>query len=260
VSIETRKQKGESYSTYAGFFRRYELYYVVADERDVIRVRTTYRQPQEDVYIYRVRAPQRNIRRSFLDYIRAINDMHSRPRFYNTLTTNCTTSILMHTRMNPESPPMSWKVLLSGYVPDYLYELGRIDTAKPFANLEKLSRVNERASGPTLRAAHTALFPHLNAEGVRGADLAKKLGVTKQAVSQLVTELEEWGVVDQIADPQDGRAKLVRFTKKGEQGMLHGLAVLGEIETELTNKIGKRRMQDLHTALLAVEAALSEER
>jgi hypothetical protein len=140
-----RKEKGASYSALAGFFRRYELYYVVADERDVIRVRTTYRQPQEDVYIYRVRAPQRNIRRIFLDYIQAINDMHERPRFYNTLTTNCTTSILMHTRINPESPPMSWKVLLSGYVPDYLYGLGRIDTANPFADLEKLSRVNERA-------------------------------------------------------------------------------------------------------------------
>jgi hypothetical protein len=145
VSIETRKEKGESYSTLAGFFRQYELYYVVADERDVIRVRTTYRQPQEDVYIYRIRAPQINIQRSFLDYIRAMNDLYVHPRFYNTLTTNCTTTILMHTRMNPESPPMSWKILLSGYVPDYLYELGRIDTAKPFADLEKLSRVNERA-------------------------------------------------------------------------------------------------------------------
>jgi hypothetical protein len=145
ISIETRKAKGESYSTLAGFFRRYELYYVVADERDVIRVRTTYRQPQEDVYIYRSRTSQKNIRRSFLDYIQAMNDLCERPRFYNTLTTNCTTSILMHARINPDSPPMSWKVLLSGYVPDYLYELGRIDTTKPFAELEKLSRVNERA-------------------------------------------------------------------------------------------------------------------
>ena len=145
ISIETRKEKGESYSTLAGFFRQYELYYVVADERDVIGVRTTYRQPQEDVYIYRVRAPLRNIRRVFLDYIDRINDMRIHPRFYNTLTTNCTTSILMHTRMNPESPPMSWKLLLSGYVPNYLYDLGRIDTAKPFAELEKLCRVNERA-------------------------------------------------------------------------------------------------------------------
>ena len=145
VSVETRKEKGESYSTLAGFFRQYELYYVVADERDVIRVRTTYRQPQEDVYIYRVRVRQNTIRLIFLDYIRAMNNLYERPRFYNTLTTNCTTTILMHTRMNPESPPMSWKILLSGYVPDYLYELGRIDTAKPFADLEKLSRVNERA-------------------------------------------------------------------------------------------------------------------
>jgi DNA-binding MarR family transcriptional regulator len=127
-------------------------------------------------------------------------------------------------------------------------------------NEQAIERVNRRATvSPPLRAAHTALFPHLNADGVRGADLAKKLGVTKQAVSQLVTELEEWGVVEQIADPQDGRAKLVRFTKKGEQALLHGLAVLGELETELSDKIGKRRMQELHTALLALEKALSEE-
>jgi hypothetical protein len=145
MSIETRKEKGESYSTLDGFFRQYELYYVVADERDVIGVRTTYRQPQEDVYVYRLRAPQRNIRRSFLDYIQKINDLRVHPRFYNTLTTNCTTTILMHTRINPESPPLSWKILLSGYVPEYLYQLGRIDTAKPFADLKKLSRVNERA-------------------------------------------------------------------------------------------------------------------
>jgi hypothetical protein len=74
-----------------------------------------------------------------------MNDMHKRARFYNTLTTNCTTSILMHTRMNPESPPISWKILLSGYVPDYLYGLGRIDTTKSFTELEKLSHVNARA-------------------------------------------------------------------------------------------------------------------
>ena len=145
VSIETRKEKGEDYSTLAGFFRQYELYYVVADERDVIRVRTTYRQPQEDVYIYRTRAPVKNIRRIFLDYLQTMNDMHKRAQFYNTLTTNCTTSILTHTRMNLETPPMSWKVLLSGYVPEYLYDLGRIDTSMPFPELEKISHVNAKA-------------------------------------------------------------------------------------------------------------------
>jgi Domain of unknown function (DUF4105) len=145
VSIETRKERGESYSTLAGFFRQYELYYVVADERDVVRLRTNYRQPQEDVYVYRVKGPLKNLRKVFLAYIKAMNDLREHPSYYNTLTTNCTTSILMHTRMNPESPPMSWKILLSGYVPDYLYELGRLDTTRPFLELEKISHVNARA-------------------------------------------------------------------------------------------------------------------
>jgi len=153
VSIETRKEKGESYSTLAGFFRQYEIYYVVADERDVIRVRTTYRQPQEDVYVYRTSAPLKNIRRIFLDYIKTINELHERPAYYNTLTTNCTTSVLFHTRMNPESPPLSWKVLLSGYVPDYLYELGRRDNTKPFVELERISRVNQRSHAAGADAA-----------------------------------------------------------------------------------------------------------
>ena len=145
VSIETRKEKGENYSTLAGFFRQYELYYVVADERDAVRVRTTYRQPQEDVYVYRTNAPIKNIRRIFLDYIKTMNELRDRPSYYNTLTTNCTTSVMFHTRMNQESPPMSWKVLLSGYVPDYLYELGRLDKTRSFVELERISRVNERA-------------------------------------------------------------------------------------------------------------------
>ncbi|MDF3068525.1 MAG: hypothetical protein K0R38_4126 [Polyangiaceae bacterium] len=127
-------------------------------------------------------------------------------------------------------------------------------------NERAIERVNrESGPNPPLRASHTALFPHLTAEGVRGADLAKKLGVTKQAVSQLVAELEYWGVVEQVEDPKDGRAKLVRFTPKGEQGLLQGLAVLGALESELSDKIGKRRMQELHTALLALEKALLED-
>lgn len=145
ISIETRKEKGEAYSTLAGFFRQYELYYVVADERDVIRVRTNYRNPQEQVYIYRVKGSVKNLRRVFLGYMRSINKLRDQPSFYNTLTTNCTTSIWLHTRINPQSPPLSWKILLSGYVPDYLYELGRLDTTRPFSDLEKLSLVNERA-------------------------------------------------------------------------------------------------------------------
>jgi len=71
----------------------------------VIRVRTTYRNPQEQVYIYRVNGSLKNLRRVFLDYVRAITELREQPQFYNTLTTNCTTSVWLHTRINPESPP-----------------------------------------------------------------------------------------------------------------------------------------------------------
>ena len=142
ISIEACKEKGEGYSSAKGFFRQYELYYVVADERDVIRVRTNYRKdPPEDVYIYRVVGPIENARRIFLEYLRRLNGLREHPEFYNTLTTNCTTAILTNTRVNPESIPFNWKVLLSGYTPEYAYEKGRLDRSLPFEELKRRSLV-----------------------------------------------------------------------------------------------------------------------
>jgi Domain of unknown function (DUF4105) len=146
ISIETRRERHESYSTIAGFFKQYELFYVVADERDLIRLRTNYRKdPPEDVYLYRTRAPAANARRLFLDYIREINSLAEKPEFYNALTTNCTTSILTHTRVNQGGLPLSWKVLLSGYIPQYLYERAGIDTSMPFEELKRRSHINTAA-------------------------------------------------------------------------------------------------------------------
>jgi hypothetical protein len=146
ISIETRKEKDESYSTLRGFFRQYELYYVVADERDVIRLRTNYRKdPPEDVYVYRVRGPIENGRRLFLSYMEKINALHERAEFYNTLTTNCTTNIWFHSETNPGHLPFSWKILASGYVPEYLYESGRLDTTLPLEQLRRHALVNSRA-------------------------------------------------------------------------------------------------------------------
>ena len=146
ISIETRRQRHQSYSTVAGFFKQYELFYVVADERDLIRLRTNYRKdPPEDVYLYRTRTPADNARRLFLDYIREINSLAEKPEFYNALTTNCTTSILTHTRVNQGGQPLSWKVLLSGYVPQYLYERAGIDTSIPFEELRQRSHINAAA-------------------------------------------------------------------------------------------------------------------
>ena len=81
-------------TTVRGFFRQYELDYVVADERDLIGVRTNVRaDPPEDVYLYRVAAPKEAARRLFLEYVREMNELREHPEFYNTATTNCTTMV-----------------------------------------------------------------------------------------------------------------------------------------------------------------------
>jgi len=146
VSIETRKKQGQGYSTLQGFFRQYELIYIVADERDVIRLRTNYRHdPPEDVYVYRVQAPLEAARRVFIEYMNQLNNLRAHPKFYNTLTSNCTTDIWANTLINDQHLPFSWKILLSGYVPQYLYEQGRIDTRVPFLELRERAHVNARA-------------------------------------------------------------------------------------------------------------------
>jgi hypothetical protein len=146
VSIETRKEQGEDYSTIKGFFKQYELFYVVADERDVIRLRTNYRKdPPEDVYLFRIYGPQKDGQRLFLEYMQRINGLKKQPEFYNSLTTNCTTVIWQNARINSDHVPFSWKLLLSGYVPEYLYEVGRLDTDMPFTELYARSLIDARA-------------------------------------------------------------------------------------------------------------------
>ncbi len=146
VSIETRKELSEGYSTIKGFFRQYELIYIVADERDVIRLRTNYRNdPPEQVYLYRLQGPPQNAKRLFLDYMDKINSLNEKPEFYNTLVDNCTTAIWLRSRINPEHLRFSWKILLSGYLPEYLYESNRLDTRVPFKELQRQSLINERA-------------------------------------------------------------------------------------------------------------------
>ena len=146
VSIEARKELGEGYSTIKGFFRQYELIYIVADERDVIRLRTNYRKdPPEDVYLYRIQGRKENARRLFLEYLRQINELHEKPVFYNTLLDNCTTAIWFNTLVNPGHLPFSWKILLSGYLPEYIYDSNGFSTRLPFEELQRQAHINTAA-------------------------------------------------------------------------------------------------------------------
>lgn len=116
-------------------------------------------------------------------------------------------------------------------------------------NAEALGRVRVKAGAPRLRPSHAALLPHLDPEGTRLTDLAARMGVSKQAVGQLVEELEGMGVVTRAEDAEDRRAKRVRFTPRGRKGLQAGLGVMRELEGELSSAIGQRRMEELHAIL-----------
>jgi hypothetical protein len=142
-SIETRKTMGQQYSTVKGFYRQYTLIYVVSDERDVIRLRCNYR--HEDVYLYHTLASPAQARQRFREYINTVNVMHASPRWYNAVTSNCTTSIRAQ-RAADLRKPWDWRILLNGKMDEMLYEDHAIASGGlPFAELKQRSLINERA-------------------------------------------------------------------------------------------------------------------
>ena len=143
ISIETRKEKGVQYSALAGFFRQYELIYIAADERDVVKLRTNYR--GEDVYVYRLRVTQPAAKALLLNYFEAMNALRHEPRWYNALVANCTTAIRQRVIDAGGKVSLSWKLFANGYLPELLYQRGSLDTNGPFTELKAMSYVNERA-------------------------------------------------------------------------------------------------------------------
>jgi hypothetical protein len=143
TSIETRKAKGESYSTLRGFFRQYELYYVVADERDLVGLRTNYR--GEQVYLYRIRIPIQQARALLIDYLTKVNRLADHPQWYNALTQNCTTTIRGHAQHAGAGGHFDWRLLANGHVDQLLYERHQIDTDIPFDDLRSRSNITEKA-------------------------------------------------------------------------------------------------------------------
>jgi hypothetical protein len=121
ISIETRKRKGQEYSAIKGFFKQYEIIYVVADERDVVGLRTNHR--GEQVYLYRLKSTPKLARALLLDYVDSMNSLVERPQFYNALADNCTTTIRRHREhVDPDAPPFDWRLLANGYLDRRLYD------------------------------------------------------------------------------------------------------------------------------------------
>src|SRR5262249_11375726 len=145
---------------------RCELIYVCADERDVIRLRTNFRQG-EDVYLYRTKITPAAARERFRDYLTTLNTLHTRPRWYNAVTTNCTTSIRTQ-HAAAERQPWDSRILINGLMDEMLYQRGALAGGLPFAQLKEHAHINAaaRAAGdapdfPTRIRADRTGFDHV---------------------------------------------------------------------------------------------------
>src|ERR1700751_5537687 len=144
ISVETRMADGQSYSTIRGFFKQFALIYIVADERDVVRVRTNYR--HEHLYLYRTTIQPERARALFLSYLKTVNALHEHPKFYNALTSNCTTNVRTHTAAPTTKPaPWDWRMLVNGTVDELVYERGGFANHLPFAELKEKSLIDGKA-------------------------------------------------------------------------------------------------------------------
>lgn len=143
ASVEVRKERGEGYSTFGGLFKRFELAYVFADERDVIALRTNHR--HEDVYLYRLRAEPRRLRELLVSYLAFANELAARPQFYGVLRNSCGVNILQRLAETGEVTVGTREALLNGHWDRMLYERGALDRGLPFEELRARSRINDAA-------------------------------------------------------------------------------------------------------------------
>ena len=147
ISIETRPEIGEGFDPLPSLFKQFELIYVVGDERDMVRVRTNYR--NEDVFLYRLRTSPEVARRLFLVYLERINELADQPELYHLFSNSCTINIVRYANLAGRVGRLDIRHILNGWSDRYLYRAGLLDTTLPFAELRERSRINDvaRAAG-----------------------------------------------------------------------------------------------------------------
>jgi hypothetical protein len=144
ISVEIRKEKGESFSPLKGLLRRYEIMYVIGDERDLVVLRTNYR--NDPVHLYRIQATPERMRAMFLAMVQRANRLHDEPEFYNTLTNTCTTNLVRHVnQITPKRIPLRASVLLPATSDRLAYDLGLIAGDLPFEETRRRALINPAA-------------------------------------------------------------------------------------------------------------------
>jgi hypothetical protein len=142
-SVEIRRKQGEAFSSIGGFFKQFDMILVAADEGDIVRVRTNVR--GEDDYLYPLSMDRATMRSLFLSYVEAANALVDTPKFYNTVTSNCTTLVYrMAKRLDP-GLPLDIRLLLTGYLPGYLYDNHALDHRLSLDEWKRRGHFTERA-------------------------------------------------------------------------------------------------------------------
>ena len=153
ISVEARREQGEQYSIVRGLLKRFEIMYVVGDERDLIQQRVV---RGDDVYLYPLRASREQARLLFTDMLTRANDLHERPEFYGTLRNNCTTNLLEHVNRIADEPiRYGRRILFPGYSDEVAHERGLIDTDLPLAEARAKFLINDRALGASGRTDYS---------------------------------------------------------------------------------------------------------
>ena len=161
ISIEARREAGERYSALRGLFRKYELIYVVGDERDVIGRRAIH--DGNPVYLFPINATREAIRAIFVEMLTRAHALNEHPAFYNTLTDNCTNLLIRHVKQAvPDRIRAGIAAVLPGYADDVAVRLELIAGVTTVEEARRRYRINDKA-----RAAEHA--PDFSAR-IRAAD------------------------------------------------------------------------------------------
>lgn len=151
-TVEIRRERNETFSELGGFFKEFELSIIACDERDVVRVRTNVR--GEDAYLYRIRMSPDAMRKLFLAYVGEANGLLEQPRWYHSVTANCTTLVYHMMKRILGHMPFDYRVLFTGYVAAYVHEIGGLDPRYSLDELRRLGHLTE----PARRADRSAAF------------------------------------------------------------------------------------------------------
>ncbi|ART62722.1 DUF4105 domain-containing protein [Kushneria marisflavi] len=167
-SVEIRRQRGESFSAVGAFFKQFEMALIAADEHDIVRTRSNVR--DEDVYLYRVALPEDDARALFLAYLDQARALRDTPAFYNTLTSNCTTLVFDMVKRIIPGLPVDYRLLLSGYLPGYLHDLGALDTSRTLIELKSRGHINSRAQAADKGEHADSAFSDMIRAGIPAPD------------------------------------------------------------------------------------------